>query len=106
MKRRDFLAVAALLPLLPAIDLEVKPLVLPPIAGEQPGCVFFDNLSTLDWSSVDGSVRYYDWVGNLLGEWKPGDENYESILDLFVQFPLPMVHEKTADTCEASAAQY
>lgn len=104
MDRREFLAVAAALPLSSVIG--TPQIAFPPIAGEQPGCVFFDNLSTLDWSSVDGSVRYYDWVGNLLGEWRPGDDNYESILDFFVQFPLPRVNEKTADTCEASAAQY
>ena len=88
MDRRDFLGVMVVLPLLPAMELESTPLVLPPIAGEQPGCVFFDNLSTLDWSSVDGSVRYFDWMGKLLGEWKPGDPNYDALCELFVQFPL------------------
>ncbi|WP_202921187.1 hypothetical protein [Anatilimnocola aggregata] len=95
MKRREFLAVAAALPLLPAIEMEATPLVLPPIAGEQPGSVFFDNLSTLNWSEGDGSVSYFDWMGVMLEEWKPGDENYDSILDLFVKFPLPRLHEKS-----------
>jgi hypothetical protein len=88
MDRREFLAVAAALPLLPAIEFEATPLVLPPIAGEQPGSVFFDNLSSLMWSRSDGSVRYYDWVGNLLGEWKPGDLQYGEVCELFVKFPI------------------
>ena len=94
MKRREFLAVAAALPLLPAMELETTPLVLPPIAGEQPGCVFFDNLSTLDWSSQDGCVRYFDWIGKLLGEWKPGDLHYDKVCELFVKFPLPPIPSK------------
>lgn len=98
MDRREFLAVAAALPLLPAMELEATPLTLPTIAGEQPGCVFFDNLSTLDWSSVDGAVRYYDWVGKLLGEWKPGHPNYGEVCELFVKWPVETLRVSTNAT--------
>jgi hypothetical protein len=97
MDRREFLAMAAVLPLLPAMELKPATLVFPPTAGEQPGCVFFDNLSTLDWSRVDGSVRYYDWMRTLLDQWKPGDLQYGEVCELFVKWPLPVTTPASLD---------
>jgi hypothetical protein len=62
---------------------------LPAIAGEQPGAIFLDDLSSLVWNSDDRTVRHFNFQNQIIRQWKPDDEQYESILDLFVEFPLP-----------------
>lgn len=62
---------------------------LPAIAGEQPGALFLDDLSSLVWNSDDRTVRHFNFQNQIIREWTPDDEQYESILDLFVEFPLP-----------------
>lgn len=57
--------------------------------GEQPGVIFLDDMSSVIWDEATRVVRHFNFENELVREWKPGDENYDSILDLFVQFPLP-----------------
>jgi hypothetical protein len=62
---------------------------LPAIVGEQPGVLFLDDLSSVIWDETTRVVTHFNFENELVREWKPGDDNYDSILDLFVQFPLP-----------------
>jgi hypothetical protein len=62
---------------------------LPAIVGEQPGVLFLDDMSSLLWDEATRVVRHFNFENELVIEWRPGDKDYESILDLFVQFPLP-----------------
>ena len=62
---------------------------LPPIAGEQPGTIFFDDMSSLVWDKASRTVRHFDFENRLVREWRPGDQDYDHVLDLFTQFPLP-----------------
>ena len=61
----------------------------PVIVGEQPGVLFLDDMSSLLWDEATRVVRHFNFENELVREWEPGDKDYESILDLFVQFPLP-----------------
>lgn len=62
---------------------------LPAIVGEQPDVLFLDDMSSLLWDEATRVVRHFNFENELVREWKPGDEDYDSILDLFVRFPLP-----------------
>jgi hypothetical protein len=61
----------------------------PAVVGEQPGVLFLDDMSSVIWDEATRVVQHFNFENELVREWKPGDEDYESILDLFVQFPLP-----------------
>lgn len=61
----------------------------PAIVGEQPGVLFLDDMSSLIWDEATRVVQHFNFENELVQEWKPGKEDYDSILDLFVQFPLP-----------------
>lgn len=75
---------------------------LPAIVGEQPAVLFLDDMSSLLWDEATRVVRRFNFENELVMEWKPSDKNYESILDLFVQFPLP----RTANGFGAHAPGY
>jgi hypothetical protein len=62
---------------------------LPAIVGEQPGVLFLDDMSSLLWDETTRALRHFNFENELVREWNPGDDDYDSILDLFVQFPLP-----------------
>ena len=57
---------------------------LPAIVGEQPGVLFLDDMSSLIWDEATRVVRHFNFDNDLVKEWKPGDDDYDSILDLFV----------------------
>lgn len=65
----------------------------PAIVGEQPGVLFLDDMSSVIWDEATRVVQHYNFENELVREWRPGDKDYESILDLFVQFPLPRSDE-------------
>jgi hypothetical protein len=62
------------------------------IVGEQPGVLLMGDKSSLIWDAETRIVRHFNFENELVKEWKPGDDDYDSILDLFVQFPLPRDH--------------